>query len=88
MDMRIIPASLALGAVLAAHEGVAYARELPVVNPAVVCAPSHEQMHGVATSTIPALCLLRLSPLFQRASFEVTPRAASKRWGAELEFRF
>jgi hypothetical protein len=87
MVMRLV-ASVTLVAALAFHGGAVHARELPVLNPAVVCAPSHEQLHGVVTDGYQSLCLLRLSPWFQRTSFEVTPRAAAKRWGAELEFRF
>jgi hypothetical protein len=88
MVMRFIVAPLTLAAALALHEGAAHARELPSLNPAVVCAPSEEQLHVVVTDGYQSLCLLRLSPWFQRTSFEVTPRAAKKRWGAALEFRF
>jgi hypothetical protein len=87
MTMRFIIAPLTLAAALALHGG-AHARQLPVLNPAVVCSPSYEQVHGDVASTAQPLCLFWLSPLFERTSFEVTPRAAKKRWGAELEFRF
>jgi hypothetical protein len=88
MFMRFIVAPLTLAAALALHGGAAHARRMPLLSPAVVCAPSYEQLHGNVTSTVQPLCLFSLSPLFERTSFEVTPRAAKKRWGAELEFRF
>jgi hypothetical protein len=88
MVMRFIIAPLTFAVTLALSSGTAQARALPVLNPAVVCAPSYEQLHGDVTSSFQQLCLWRLSPLFERTSFEVTPRAAKKRWGAELEFRF
>jgi hypothetical protein len=86
--MRFVIALLTLAAALALHSGAAHARQMRVLKPAVVCAPSHEQLQGDVTNTAPPLCLFWLSPLFERTSFEVTPRAAKKRWGAELAFRF
>jgi hypothetical protein len=90
--MRIV-LSLMFAAVVLGYAGVAGARQTRLVNPAVLCSPSAEQSHK-PRKTSPFSCLVRLSPWFQGASFELTPqlaltpRAVPKRWGAEFELRF
>ena len=91
--MRIISAFM-FGLIVLAHAGIARAKQSRLVNPAVLCVPSAEQASHAPLKSSPFSCLLRLSPWFQGASFELTPqlaltpRAVPKRWGAEFELRF
>jgi len=80
--------SFAFGALVLLTAGSASAGQVATLNPAVVCVPSLEQTSGDSTEPPNLLCLLRLSPWFERTSFQVTPRAASKRWGAAFALRF
>lgn len=91
--MRIV-LSFMLAALVLVDAGVAGAKQSRLVNPAVLCVPSADQETHPAAKSSPFSCLVRLSPWFQGASFELTPqlaltpRAVPKRWGAEFELRF
>jgi hypothetical protein len=91
--MRIV-LSLMCAAVVLGYAGIAEAKRTRLVNPAVLCVPSAQQESHMSTKASPFDCLLRLSPWFEGASFELTPqlaltpRAVPKRWGAEFELRF
>ena len=93
MSMRIV-LSFVFGALVLAHSGIARAKQGRLVNPAVLCMPSARQASHAPAESSRFSCLLRLSPWFEGASFELTPqfaltpRAVPKRWGAEFELRF
>jgi len=90
MSMRLVLPFM-LGALMLVHAGVARAKQGRLVNPAVLCVPSVEQESHPKVNSSPFSCLVRLSPWFDGASFELTPqfaltpRAVPKRWGAEFE---
>lgn len=91
--MRLV-LSFLLAALVLVDAGIAEAKQSRLVNPAVLCVPSAEQETRLSVKSSPFSCLVRLSPWFQGASFELTPqlaltpRAVPKRWGAEFELRF
>jgi hypothetical protein len=65
------------------------ARDLAVWSTPIVCAQSIDESRAYPPSGR-SFCLLRLAPLFDQASVEITPlkRTSFSRWGAQLELRF
>jgi len=69
---------------------VAQARDGTTWGTSVVCAQSTEEGRVDPLRSRRTFCLLRLAPIFNRTSVDITPLAKTSfsRWGAQLELRF